>query len=128
MRSFGRRVTKDRMLQAGKRLGVWLARAMALAALSSVALAYASCGETVKLVQTNASGGLVTYPLKSGESHLTSPFRREALERIRQYCTGNYILVKEGETKGWVRIQQGIGGDETIVQRRWGLKFRCQDQ
>lgn len=91
-------------------------------------LAFVSCGETVRLVQTSPSGGVVTYPLQPGKSHLASPLRGDALQRMSRHCAGGYVIIKEGEAKSRTRVQEGIGGEEIIVQRRWGLQFRCQEE
>lgn len=109
-----------------KNRGAALARAAGMAML--LPLAFVSCGETVRLVQTSPSGGVVTYPLQPGKSHLASPLRGEALQRMSQHCAGGYAIIKEGEAKSRTRVQEGIGGEEIIVQRRWGLQFRCQEE
>ena len=98
-------------------------RAVALACV----LAGSGCADGAKLVQETESGGNVGYPFNSGQGHLVSPFRRDALHLIAQRCGSQYTIVREGEAKGRSRIAGGMGGAEDVIhERRWGIQFECK--
>jgi hypothetical protein len=90
-------------------------------------LLLSGCGEGVKLVQETESGGIVTYPYRSENGHLVSPFRSEAIRLIEKRCAGRYSIVKEGETKGRTRTISPVpGAEETVREFRWGMQFKCR--
>ncbi len=84
------------------------------------------CADTIQLVPSGDKGGVVTYPVKGSSGAITSPYRREALLAIDQYCRGPYDLLREGETRSRTHEAHTGVGAEMTVQRRWGIQFRCQ--
>lgn len=87
----------------------------------------AGCADGAKLIQEHDRGGVVVYPFKGEQGAMLSSFRREALEVMRHKCGGDYTIVREGETKGRVRVASPIEGAQEIVQeRRWGIQFQCK--
>ncbi|HXF93142.1 MAG TPA: hypothetical protein VNK46_10345 [Nitrospiraceae bacterium] len=97
-----------------------------VAALACV-LAGSGCADGAKVIQETETGGIVVYPFNSGQGHLVSPFRRDALQLIVQRCGSQYTIVREGEAKGRSRIAGGMGGTEDVVhERRWGIQFECK--
>jgi hypothetical protein len=98
-------------------------RALALAVL----VCFAGCSEGAKLVQETDQGGIVTYPFKGENGHLFTKFRQEAIAMIEDRCKGRYSITKEGEAKGRTRVvETATGGPDEIVERRWGLQFKCK--
>lgn len=97
---------------------------MPLAALFC-SLAVLGCAEGAKLVQDTGSGGVVIYPFREN-GHLLSPFRKDAFQLMKQRCAGSYRIIKEGETRGRMRIAGPVEGAQEVVQeRRWGIQFEC---
>ena len=85
-----------------------------------------ACGGGAQLIYTDGSMGVVTYPFKGGQGHLSSPFRAEALAIVEQQCRGKYTILKEGEAKGRNRVVHSAAGQDVITERRWGIRFRCE--
>jgi hypothetical protein len=75
---------------------------------------------------TDGSMGVVTYPFKEGQGHLSSPFRAEALTIVEQQCRGRYTILKEGEAKGRSHVLHSAAGLDVITERRWGIRFHCE--
>jgi hypothetical protein len=93
----------------------------------SLAVLLAGCGGGVSLIQETERGGVVVYPFKGDQGAMLSPFRRDALELMKNKCGGRYHIVREGETKGRARVASHMEGAQEIVQeRRWGIEFQCQ--
>lgn len=87
----------------------------------------AGCSEGAKLVQETETGGIVTYPFKGDSGYLFTKFRAEAIELIEKRCGGRYKILKEAETKGRSRIvQDALGAQEAVSERRWGVQFQCK--
>ena len=85
------------------------------------------CADGAKLIQESEQGGVVVYPFKGEQGSLLSPFRKEALELMKNKCGGKYHIVREGETKGRTRVATHLeGGQEAVQERRWGIEFQCQ--
>ncbi|HEY7532845.1 MAG TPA: hypothetical protein VH681_08735 [Nitrospiraceae bacterium] len=79
------------------------------------------------MIQEQEDGGVVVYPFKSDQGYLVSPFRKDALSLIQKKCAGGYTITREGETKGRSRTAgPGVGGEEMVRERRWGIEFRCK--
>ena len=58
---------------------------------------------------------------------MLSAFRKEALALMRDKCGGPYTIIREGETKGRVKLASPIEGAQEVVQeRRWGIQFQCK--
>ena len=93
-----------------------------------VVLLLTGCAEGAKLVQRTDDGGVVTYPFKGEQGHMLSSFRKDALNLIKDTCSGTYIVIREGEAKGRARVVGGIeAGQEVVRERRWGIEFRCKE-
>jgi hypothetical protein len=86
------------------------------------------CGDGAKLIQEHETGGVVVYPFKGEQGSLLSVFRKEALEIVDKKCgERSYTIVREGETKGRIRVVRPIEGqEEAIEERRWGIQFQCR--
>ena len=85
------------------------------------------CADGAKLIQESEQGGVVVYPFKGEQGSLLSPFRKEALELMKNKCGGRYHIVREGETKGRTRVAAHLeGSQEAVQERRWGIEFQCQ--
>ena len=111
-----------------KTWGNWRGRhAWVASAILTVAL-LVGCGEAVKLVPRTASTGIVSYPYNTGQGHMASSFRGNALREVELHCGGTYSIVREGQVKSWKRTVKTIAGTEVVSQPRWGIEFRCQDR
>lgn len=84
------------------------------------------CSEGAKLMKETEGGGIVVYPFKGESGYLYSAFRKDAFAIIEQQCPSGYMVVKEAEAKGRVRVQELAGTQEAIAERRWGIQFRCK--
>jgi hypothetical protein len=86
------------------------------------------CADGAKLIQEHETGGVVVYPFKGEQGSLLSVFRKEALEIVDKKCgERSYTIVREGETKGRIRVVRPIEGqEEAIEERRWGIQFQCR--
>ena len=103
------------------RMNIWSSLAVLLV------IALAGCAEGAKLVQESEDGGVVTYPFKGEQGSLLSSFRQEALVLMKKKCGGLYVIVREGETKGRIRIVSPVEGSQEVVEeRRWGIQFQCK--
>lgn len=87
----------------------------------------AGCGERATLIQESDRGGVVVYPFKGEQGAMLSSFRKDALAIMKEKCGGAYSIIREGETKGRVRVASPIeGAQEAIQERRWGIQFQCR--
>jgi hypothetical protein len=86
------------------------------------------CVDGAKLIQEHENGGVVVYPFKGDQGSLLSAVRKEALTVIDKKCGArSYAIVREGETKGRMRVVSPIEGQEEVVEeRRWGIQFQCR--
>ena len=91
-----------------------------------VVIALAGCAEGAKLVQEREDGGVVAYPFKGEQGSILSSFRQDALVLMKEKCGGPYIIVREGEAKGRVRVAGVEGAQEIVQERRWGIQFQCK--
>ena len=90
-------------------------------------LLLAGCGESATLLQESDRGGVVVYPFKGEQGAMLASFRKDALAIIKEKCGGAYSIIREGETKGRVRVAGPVEGAQEIVQeRRWGIHFQCK--
>jgi len=90
-------------------------------------LLLASCSENAILLQESDHGGVVVYPFKGEQGALLASFRTDALALMKEKCGGAYSIIKEGETKGRVRVAGAVEGAQEVVQeRRWGIQFQCK--
>ncbi len=90
-------------------------------------LLLAGCGESATLLQESDRGGVVVYPFKGEQGAMLASFRKDALAIMKDKCGGAYSIIREGETKGRVRVAGPIEGAQEIVhERRWGIHFQCK--
>jgi hypothetical protein len=90
-------------------------------------LLQAGCGERATLIQESDRGGVVVYPFKGEQGAMLSPFRKDALAIMKEKCGGAYSIIREGETKGRVRLASPVeGAQEAVQERRWGIQFQCK--
>ncbi len=102
---------------------VW-SRVTAAAVVSTLV----GCADGAKLIQEHENGGVVVYPFKGEQGSLLSSVRKEALTVIDKKCgERSYAIVREGETKGRIRVISPIEGqEEAVEERRWGIQFQCR--
>ncbi len=86
------------------------------------------CADGAKIVQQHDTGGVVVYPFKEGQGPILSSFRKDALDLMKEKCSGrSYSIVREGEAKGRSRVVSPIdGAQELVEERRWGIQFECK--
>lgn len=91
-------------------------------------LGVGGCADGAKLVQQHDMGGVVVYPFKEGQGAMLSSFRKDALDLMKEKCSGrSYSIVREGETKGRTRVVSPLdGAQELVEERRWGIQFECK--
>lgn len=91
-------------------------------------LGVGGCADGAKLVQQHDMGGVVVYPFKEGQGAILSSFRKDALDLMKEKCSGrSYSIVREGETKGRTRVVSPLdGAQELVEERRWGIQFECK--
>jgi len=91
-------------------------------------LVVGGCADGAKIVQQHDTGGVVIYPFKQGQGPILSSFRKEALDLMKEKCTGrSYSIVREGEAKGRSRVVSPLdGAQELVEERRWGIQFECK--
>jgi hypothetical protein len=91
-------------------------------------LAVEGCADGAKIVQQHDTGGVVIYPFKEGQGPILSSFRKDALDLMKEKCTGrSYSIVREGEAKGRSRVVSPLdGAQELVEERRWGIQFECK--
>lgn len=101
----------------------WLKTAVAVACL-----AVGACADGAKIIQEHNAGGVVIYPFKEGQGPMLSSFRQDALDLMKQKCSGrSYSIVREGQTKGRTRVVSPLdGAQELVEERRWGIQFECK--
>lgn len=88
------------------------------------------CADGAKVVQQHDTGGVVIYPFKEGQGPILSSFRKDALDLIKEKCTGrSYSIVREGEAQGRTRVVSPLdGAQELVEERRWGIQFECNKE
>mgnify|MGYP001173717259 FL=1 len=91
-------------------------------------LAVGGCADGAKIVQQTDTGGVVIYPFKEGQGPILSSFRKDALDLMKEKCTGrSYSIVREGEAQGRTRVVSPLdGAQELVEERRWGIQFECK--
>jgi hypothetical protein len=91
-------------------------------------LAVGGCADGAKMVQQHDKGGIVIYPFKEGQGPMLSSFRKDALDLMKEKCSGrSYSIVREGETKGRTRVVSPMDGAQEVVEEpRWGIQFECK--
>lgn len=91
-------------------------------------LAVGGCADGAKIVQQHDRGGVVIYPFKEEQGPVLSSFRKDALDLMKEKCTGRpYSIVREGEAQGRTRVVSPLdGAQELVEERRWGMQFECK--
>jgi hypothetical protein len=84
------------------------------------------CGEGVDFIREGDQGGVILYSYADGRDPSLSPGRPKAMEKIHFVCPNGHRIVKEGETSNRRRVIEGMTGPETVVERRWGIRFQCR--
>ena len=85
------------------------------------------CSQAVLLTQETQQGGVVTYLFKEDlGGSMGSPYRKDALKRIEEKCPSGYIVLEEGEVRGYSSMSTVGGAEGEVSGRRWGIKFRCK--
>lgn len=93
-------------------LGVWLV--------------IGGCGERVQFIKEGEMGGVMVYVYKGTDGHLLTPQRTEAFNKIHEYCPQGYHIVREGQAPDRKRVIEGVINPEVLVEKRWGIRFRCR--
>jgi len=92
-----------------------------------VAALLVGCSDAVQLTHETENGGLVTYLFKEDRGGpMGSPHRKEALKVIDKKCPAGYLVVRDGEMKGYGSMSSMEGQEGEITGRRWGIQFRCK--
>ena len=101
-------------------------RALALWICVAAAL-LAGCSDAVQLTHETENGGLVTYLFKEDRGGpMGSPHRKAALKLMDKKCPAGYLVVRDGEMKGYSSMSSVEGQEGEITGRRWGIQFRCK--
>ena len=96
------------------------------AALLSLML-MSGCSDAVQLTHETEQGGVVTYLFREDRGGpMGSPHRKEALRLIDKKCPAGYVVVRDGEMKGYGSMSTVEGQEGEITGRRWGIQFRCK--
>jgi hypothetical protein len=95
--------------------------------LCVVVIFLVGCSDAVQLTHETEDGGVVTYLYKEDRGGpMGSPHRKDALKLIDQKCPAGYIVVRDGELKGYGSMSSVEGQEGEITGRRWGIQFRCK--
>jgi hypothetical protein len=91
------------------------------------ALLTAGCSDAVQLTHETETGGVVTYLFKEDRGGtMGSPHRIEALKVIDKKCPAGYMVIRDGEVKGYASMSSVEGQEGEVIGRRWGIQFRCK--
>jgi hypothetical protein len=91
------------------------------------AMLMTGCSDAVQLTHETEQGGVVTYLFKEDRGGpMGSPHRKEALRLIDKKCPAGYIVVRDGEMKGYGSMSSVEGQEGEMTGRRWGIQFRCK--
>lgn len=105
-----------------------MSKSWLITAVGAACLVVGGCADGAKIVQQHDRGGVVIYPFKEEQGPMLSSFRKDALDLMKETCTGRtYSIVREGETKGRTRVVSPLdGAQELVEERRWGIQFECK--
>ncbi len=79
------------------------------------------------MVREGDRRGVMMYFYKGTNGQMLTPLRGKAFQKIREFCRGPFNVVREGETKGRQRVVESVvGGSEIVVEKWWGIRFRCE--
>jgi hypothetical protein len=99
-------------------VSLWLWMAAAL---------FTGCSDAVQLTHETETGGVVTYLYKEDRGGpMGSPHRKAALKLMDTKCPTGYIVLRDGEIKGYSSMSSAEGQEGEITGRRWGIQFRCK--
>ena len=91
------------------------------------ALLIGGCSDAVQLTHETEAGGVVTYFFKEDRGGpMGSPHRKEALKVMETKCPSGYLVIKDGEVKGYASMSSVEGQEGEMTGRRWGIQFRCK--
>ncbi|MEC4889890.1 MAG: hypothetical protein RI101_07495 [Nitrospira sp.] len=87
----------------------------------------AGCSDAVTMVRETPTSGVVSYLFKEERGGpMGSIHRREALKVMEQKCPSGYVVLKEGEVKGYGSLSSVEGAEGEVTGRRWGMQFICK--
>lgn len=85
------------------------------------------CSDAVQMTHETEQGGVVTFLFKEDRGGpMGSPHRKEALKLIDKKCPAGYVVVRDGEIKGYSSMSSVEGREGDVTNRRWGIQFRCK--
>jgi hypothetical protein len=85
------------------------------------------CSEAVQMTHETDQGGVVTFLFKEDRGGpMGSPHRKAALKLVDEKCPKGYIVLREGEMKGYSSMSSVEGQEGELTNRRWGIQFRCK--
>lgn len=91
------------------------------------ALLSAGCSDAVQLTHETEAGGVVTYLFKEDRGGpMGSPHRKEALKVMENKCPSGYMVIRDGEVRGYGSMSSVEGQEGEVTGRRWGMQFRCK--
>ncbi len=96
--------------------------------LAAGLLLWGGCGDGLQLIREGNQAGVVRYMYKGKDGHVVTPLRAEAFEKSDDFCGGPYQVIIEGETRGRRRVVEGLGGSEVLVEKWWGIRFKCKEK
>ena len=95
--------------------------------VTTLVLVVLGCSQAALLTHETDRGGVATYLYKEHRGGpMGSPHRSEALKVMDTKCPAGYIVLREGEVKGYGGFSSAEGQESEVVGRRWGLQFRCK--
>jgi hypothetical protein len=99
----------------------------AFACIAAMALICAGCSDAVQLTHETEAGGVVTYVFKQERGGpMGSPHRKDAVKLMDKKCPAGYLVLRDGEVKGYGTMSTVEGQEGELMGRRWGIQFRCK--
>lgn len=87
----------------------------------------AGCSDAVTMVRETPTSGVVSYLFKEERGGpMGSIYRKEALQVLEKKCPSGYVVLKEGEVKGYGSLSSVEGAEGEVTGRRWGMQFICK--
>ena len=98
--------------------------AVACLAVCTVGL---GCSQAAMLTHETERGGVVSYLYREDRGGpMGSPHRGQAVKAMDNKCPAGYLVLREGELKGYGSMSSIEGEEGEVKGRRWGLQFRCK--
>ena len=95
--------------------------------LTAVLGGIVGCSDAVTMVKETATSGVVTYLFKEERGGpMGSPHRKDALRVMEKKCPSGYVVLKEGEVRGYGSLSSVEGQEGEATGRRWGMQFICK--